>query len=575
MIFLELFITFFQIGLFGFGGGYGMLSLIQGEVVHKHAWLTTSEFTDIVAISQMTPGPIGINSATYCGYTAVHNAGFGYWMSILGSFTATFALVLPSLILMVLIAKMLMKYMQTQAVQSVFLGLRPAVVGLLAAATLGNVDSKWFQLYCCVQRCNSALKTLNGLSESDMPSLEVRKAEMRVLRAHFYFELSRLFNQIPYFDENVEIDQYDRIPNNELSRDEILDRIANELLDAADVLPEQQSEIGRVNKYVAWAYAAKVRLYQAYEQDAQTHAVTNVYSMNDGTPDAGRVNWSNLLNAPQGPYSGDGFFLPSQNLINAYQTDANGLPLFDTFNNHDYDVIVFDENNQAVNTQVDGTVDPRLDFIVGRPNITWKTYPDTPCQNTWVRNQGDYGYHCCKRFFLSPESDQMYDAWPWGASGLNWQIIRYAHVLLWKAEALVELGDAASLEEAREIVNRIRRRAMNSAYVKDFNDPSKDAANYLIGEYPAAGWTQDYARQAVRFETRLETAMEGDRFFDLVRWGIADDTMNAYLNVEKAKRVYYSTATFTGGRDEYLPIPMPQYNFSNGLYVQNPGYGSF
>ena len=136
MIFLELFITFFQIGLFGFGGGYGMLSLIQGEVVHNHAWLTTSEFTDIVAISQMTPGPIGINSATYCGYTAVHNAGFGYWMSILGSVTATFALVLPSLILMILIAKLLMKYMQTQAVQSVFSGLRPAVVGLLAAATL-------------------------------------------------------------------------------------------------------------------------------------------------------------------------------------------------------------------------------------------------------------------------------------------------------------------------------------------------------------------------------------------------------------------------------------------------------
>ncbi len=136
MIFLELFITFFQIGLFGFGGGYGMLSLIQGEVVHNHGWLTTSEFTDIVAISQMTPGPIGINSATYCGYTAVHNAGFGYGMSVLGSLTATVALVLPSFILMVLIVKMLMKYMQTQTVQSVFIGLRPAVVGLLAAATL-------------------------------------------------------------------------------------------------------------------------------------------------------------------------------------------------------------------------------------------------------------------------------------------------------------------------------------------------------------------------------------------------------------------------------------------------------
>lgn len=136
MIFLELFITFFQIGLFGFGGGYGMLSLIQGEVVHNHGWLTTSEFTDIVAISQMTPGPIGINSATYCGYTAVHNAGFGYGMSILGSATATFALVLPSFILMILIAKILLKYMNTQFVQSIFSGLRPAVVGLLAAATL-------------------------------------------------------------------------------------------------------------------------------------------------------------------------------------------------------------------------------------------------------------------------------------------------------------------------------------------------------------------------------------------------------------------------------------------------------
>lgn len=136
MIFLELFITFFQIGLFGFGGGYGMLSLIQGEIVHNHGWLTTSEFTDIVAISQMTPGPIGINSATYCGYTAVHNAGFGYGMSMLGSLTATFALVLPSLILIILIARMFMKYMNTQTVQSIFLGLRPAVVGLLAAAAL-------------------------------------------------------------------------------------------------------------------------------------------------------------------------------------------------------------------------------------------------------------------------------------------------------------------------------------------------------------------------------------------------------------------------------------------------------
>ena len=136
MIFFHLFVTFFFIGLFGFGGGYGMLSLIQGEVVHHWHWMTTSEFTDIVAISQMTPGPIGINSATYCGFTAVHNAGYGYTMSVLGSALATFSLMLPSIILMILVSRLFIKYMNTQAVQSVFLGLRPAVVGLLGAATL-------------------------------------------------------------------------------------------------------------------------------------------------------------------------------------------------------------------------------------------------------------------------------------------------------------------------------------------------------------------------------------------------------------------------------------------------------
>ena len=136
MIYLYLFITFFEIGLFGFGGGYGMLSLIQTETVVHHHWLTSAEFTNIVEISQMTPGPIGINSATYCGYAAVHNAGFNGAMAVLGSVTATFALVLPSLILMILISKLFMKYMDTPVVQNIFTALRPVVVGLLAAATL-------------------------------------------------------------------------------------------------------------------------------------------------------------------------------------------------------------------------------------------------------------------------------------------------------------------------------------------------------------------------------------------------------------------------------------------------------
>lgn len=146
IIFLQLFYTFFIIGLFGFGGGYGMLSLIQTETVMHHHWLSSAEFTNIVAISQMTPGPIGINTATYCGYAAVHNMGLSNTMAIFGSITATFALVLPSLILMLLISKMFLKYMKTPAVQSIFMGLRPVVVGLLAAATLLLCNAENFSL---------------------------------------------------------------------------------------------------------------------------------------------------------------------------------------------------------------------------------------------------------------------------------------------------------------------------------------------------------------------------------------------------------------------------------------------
>ena len=147
MIFISLFITFFEIGLFGFGGGYGMLSLIQNEVVHNHHWMSTAEFTNIVAISQMTPGPIGINSATYCGFTAVKNAGMGTTLAVMGSATATLALVLPSFILMILIARLFLKYMKTPLVESIFSGLRPAVVGLLAAAALLLMNKENFSTF--------------------------------------------------------------------------------------------------------------------------------------------------------------------------------------------------------------------------------------------------------------------------------------------------------------------------------------------------------------------------------------------------------------------------------------------
>ena len=480
----------------------------------------------------------------------------------------------------------------------------------------GNLDGKWFNLYSLISRCNAALRVLNGADEADVPVKASRIAEMKVLRAHFYFELSRLFNKVPYIDENLSTAEYVNVRNDEYSRNELLGLIASELMDASADLPERQDEVGRINKNIALAYAAKVKLYQAYEQDEQTHAVINInkdllrevvtlidqlkgydllsdfqqldlvgyengaesvfaiqYSMNDGSESAGRVNWSNLLNSPGGnsPYHGDGFFLPSQDLINAFQTDENGLPVFDYQTLPDYGVVTFiDDNNQTL-SNIAPTVDPRLDFVVGRPTITFKTYKDTPCQS-WVRDRGTYGHNCAKRFWVSPESSDMFQGWPWGASQLNWQIIRYADLLLYKAEALIELGQ--DLETARNLINRVRERAMNSEYVRDFYDNSKYAANYKIGLYPSSGWTQDYARKALRTEMRLEKALEGERFFDLVRWGIAKDVMTAYFASEKDNRIYYDGAVFDDGEEYYL-VPVAQYNFSQGHYTQNPGYPSF
>ena len=144
LLYLKLFWTFFQIGLFGFGGGYAMISMLQGEVVGRHHWMTNGEFTDIVAISQSTPGPIGINSATYVGYTSLTNAGYAPVWGALGSLIATFAVVLPSLILMLAISRFFMKYKNHPAVEQTFMGLRPAVIGLLAAASLLLMNAENF-----------------------------------------------------------------------------------------------------------------------------------------------------------------------------------------------------------------------------------------------------------------------------------------------------------------------------------------------------------------------------------------------------------------------------------------------
>lgn len=481
----------------------------------------------------------------------------------------------------------------------------------------GFLDGKWFNVYCGISRCNSAIRALQKVDIESNPARDIRIAEVRVIRDHWYFELVRLFNRIPYMDVDLPEIDYPNVRNDEFTREQHLARIAADLLEAAETLPERQDQVGRINRNIAYAYAAKVKLYQAYEEDPETNAVTSInkpllkevvslidrvqgynlladfqhldlleyengvesvfaiqFSKDDESSGVGRINWSMLLNSMTGPgcpWQGDGFFLPSQDLINAYQTDANGLPIFDYQSLPDYGSVKFADDGSYSLDNVDGNVDPRLDFVIGRPTIRYKTYTGSAC-GLWVRNSDVYGYNNTKRFWLSPESPDATQGWPWGASALNWQIIRYADLLLYKAEALIEIGE--DLETARQLINRVRERAQQSAYVKDFNDAAKDAANYKIGLYPAAGWNQAYARQALRTEMRLEKAMEGERFFDLVRWGIAKETMNNFFAAEKDNRIYYQTASFETG-EEYFPVPVAQYNFSGGIYVQNPGYPKF
>lgn len=474
-------------------------------------------------------------------------------------------------------------------------------------ATNGLLDRKWFHMYISVQRANSAIRRLNEVSVEDVPLKNVRLGEMRFLRAHYFFELSRLFNKIPYFDENVETKDYINISNVEFTRDEILAKIANEFKDAAELLPPTQPEVGRVTKYAALAYQAKVTLYRAYKQNPANNQVTAIdqtllgevitlcdqvavggysllsdfqqlaeveyehgaesvfgveYSIEDGT-DLGRINWSNLVCTPRGPvYGGDGFFQPSQNLVNSYKTTAGGVPDFDNY------------KNGNILKATDGflyNIDPRLDFTVGRLGIPWKNYTRN-YDERWSREPATYGQYSCKKFVVGPGSPYMVKGWPWGASALNFQIIRYADVLLWKAEALIELGRQ---NEALPLINQVRKRAKNSNYVKKLNS-AVNAANYVIDEYNDGvncTWTQEYARKALRFERKLELAMEGERFFDLVRWGVAAETINDYISTEKALRTYFNDETrFTAGKDEYFPIPQAQINFSGGLYQQNPGY---
>jgi len=463
---------------------------------------------------------------------------------------------------------------------------------------------KWSTVYDGVARSNDVLLVMakaTDMTEAEKTQVE---AQVRFLRGHYHFEAKKMFNMAPYIDEKTY--NPDDLLSTKLTNDKnIWPNIETDLKFAYDNLPVNQSQPGRPTKWAAGGMLAKAYLFQQkfteakpileaivasgkYRLMARYHdnfrAVTNnnaesvfsiQFSVNDGAGGNENGNSGATLNYPSfgGVTTCCGFYQPSQNLVNSFKTDNNGLPLLNTFN--DVDV----KNDQGLSvaapfTPDAGTFDPRLDWTVGRrgiPFLDWGVHTGAG----YIRDQAYAGPYSPKKH-LPYRSDIGVNTGPNPRlNANNYRIIRYSHVLLMLAECEIEVG---SLAKARDLVNQIRNRAANPEGFVSGSD-GRPAANYVVREYPASSpifSTQATARQAVRYETRIELAMEGHRFFDLVRWGIADVTLNAYYAKEKDKRAYFNGVTFVKGRHEYYPIPLTEILNSkkDGVETlkQNPGY---
>lgn len=456
-----------------------------------------------------------------------------------------------------------------------------------------NAYNVWRAIYFGIKRVDSALRAINTIDEAKFPNKKARIGELKVLRAHFYFEAIKNFGSIVWYDENTPVADINKIPNT-FDTNLMWSKVEGDLTDAIALLPDTQTELGRVNKVVAYAYLCKAQVFQKKWPEAIVSAnyvinsgkyglVTDIeklysipgygnrenifavqFSINDGSQ-FGNLNFGNLLSSPDSagddikhPYlNGDDFDKPSQNLVNAFKVGADGLPLFDSYNN--------------ANVTPTDILDPRLDHAIGRPGISWKDWKAQPQQTTWSRDAATYGYFEPKKNMISPNSNGLASnptGFPWALGNLDFPLIKYSDLMLWKAEALIESGTNVSGGVA--IINEIRNRAKNSPYVKDFNNPSQNAANYLINLYPLS-LSQDAARKALRMERRLELANEGHGFYDLVRWGIAETYVNNYIQVEKTRRTYLQSASLQA-HEQYLPIPQIEIDASSGVYKQRAGY---
>lgn len=434
--------------------------------------------------------------------------------------------------------------------------------------------NKWRNSYYGISRVHNAMRTIEMLN---LPNKNELLGELRLIRGHFYFDLIRIFERIPYLTENSDPSE---VSSTEFTRDEIFSKIKDDFRFAYENLPSSQNQAGRFNKYAAAAYMTKVSVetkdwptaitYADYVIGSGNYMLYNnyldmskiefenqyesIFAIQFSTANNNaHINWGNLLNTTRSEGNvygnGDDFFLASQNLVNAFRTNENGLPYHDNF------------NEERVTVGYPGNIDPRLDFTVGRIGMPFRGKMYTM---GWCRDYDTYGEYSGKKGLISPDSPDMVQGFPWGASALNYIVIRYAEVLLWKAEALIESNQ--NLNEARSLINQVREKAKRSVdinYEPRDIDPGK--ANYRVEPYPSSGWTQEYARKALRMERRLELAMEGHRWFDLVRWGIVETVMNKYYQEEVLLRPYYTGVNLTSDKI-YLPIPKDEVENSGGLY---------
>ena len=473
-------------------------------------------------------------------------------------------------------------------------------------------SSIWTRFYNYLSRVSLSLDILASANQ-DNATIQQRTAEMKFLRAYGHFQLKRLFKKIPFVNKpNMTEEDYNNLSNTEYTNDEGWQQIINDLEDAYKVLPETQTEKGRPTKAACAAFLAKVYLYKAYHQDdANTNQVTGIneadlqkvveytnlalytkagyglepdmhnnfrpeeqyengkeclwaiqYSKNDGTV-YGNLNFSYRLIVPCIPKvhdSGCDFYKPSHNLVSAYRTNSDGLPMLDTFADEEYTVGSIQ------------TVDPRLFVTVGVPGTPYMFNSSFMIaeSNAWSRSGGTFGYFVSLKQNVDPALTDSYlylcdSQW---ASSMNRIVLRYADVLLMRAEAQAQLGQTS---EAIALVNQVRERAAGMATSSVVsNYPNKYGVHYAVGKYNGS-YSKDEAMKIIKMERRLELAMESERFFDLVRWGDAATVLNKYYSTESEKMNFLSGSQFTANKNEYLPIPFEQMAASNGHYTQNCG----